>query len=203
MSYIIVTAIILLLSYFLPRYDLLRYQKLVEYCCRADNHSDIVNHIITINRFLPENYKIWTYETATFQRFYMDYRTWLSDLYIKRRLSNVLTHYHSIFAFSNRKLWDTKALANILQGTLKEGMFLLETLDSYFCFREKAGILGNDPVYSCGASPEQDTLTDIGQIIYKIHLAALTARNIAGYHNDYEIESTQALLSRSCPISPT
>lgn len=202
MPYIITAVIILVLSYFLSRYDLLRYQSLVNYCCRADSHSDIVNHIITTNRFLPENYKIWTHETATFQDFYMDYRAWISDLYIRRSLSNVLTDYHSILAFRNRKLWNTKALSDILQGKLKEGMFLLETLDYYFYLREKDGITGKAPLYSCGASPEQDTLTDIGQVAYKIHLAALTARNIAGHHNDHEIENAQVLLSRSCPIPP-
>lgn len=64
MPYIITVAIILVLSYFLPRYDLLRYQALVENCCRADAHANIVDHIITINRFLPDRYKIWTHETA-------------------------------------------------------------------------------------------------------------------------------------------
>lgn len=185
----------ILLSIISSKYGLIRYHSFIKYVWELDGHDDIVNHIITINHFLPDRHKIYTSETTLFRRFYIDYRGWITDLYIKQFLSSVLSDYHSIFSFRNRKLWNVKALEDVLQGITKEGMFLLETLEYYFSLREEHSLTGKDPLYSCGATPEQNTLTDIGRVAYKIHLAALTARNIAGYHNSTNIEATQQLLN--------
>lgn len=162
--------------------------------CWETRYSD---HAITVNKLLPDDYKIYTSEDAELRFLFQEYKNWLLAQYICGGLSEVNITFRSYFSWGSRKYRHPKRLTSVFGGGLEECIFFLESAD-YF-LSKCGGKIGDREIYNFACLPEERTLTDIGIVAHKIMLAASIARTTIGVHDEWRIEDEKKLLDKSLP----
>lgn len=203
-----ICAVLLLLVFlelhFRLDFSLVKYRPLVIRCCYFDNSLEkesefCVQQTIAFNSILPDSYKVLRNEETAFDKIYQAYQLWLLKKYVNSELSPVLETYHSLLSWKSRKRWHTNNLSKFFGAEIKERLFLLETMDHFLCFCCDKNHVDHSEVYKLGGSPEQDTLTEVGMVVWKLRLAASIVRNTAGFDNDHEIENAKMALAQLSP----
>lgn len=170
-----------------------RYRKLILGC-----FDDIPDKMGSLNQLLPDDYKLFTKEHADISALFREYQLWLLMCYTEKKLQPVLSDFHRYLARKNRKLFHPNQLEPYFGRMVKEDLFFLETIHYFLQGCERQEKIGTQEFYNFARTPEEDTLTDIGIIAYKIMLAVHIAHETIGVH-DFQIEGIQKLIDKSRP----
>lgn len=168
------------------------YRKMVLYC-----FDDIPGKMGSLNQFLPDAYKLHTKETGDISSLFQAYRSWLLTRFMERDLKSILFDYHRYLALKNRKLYHPDQLT-LYFGSTKERLFFLETIDYFLKDCDRQEKIGAHKIYNLGRTQEEDTLTGIGIIAYKIMLAAQLVREKIGVSPC--TEGFEKMLDKSLPL---
>lgn len=164
-----------------------RDRSAVSYCCK-----DLRDKVASLNRLLPDDYKLLAKEHDNISALFQEYQFWLLMCYVEKELKHVLYDYRHYTARRNRKLYHL--------DKLDCSLFFVETI-GYF-LDVQVNIHGTWPdirkqtIYTWRTSDEE-ILTDIGIVAYKIMLAVHIAHETIGINSEGEIEATKKLLDKS------
>lgn len=171
----------------------------VVYCCDESNFRTM--YLVSINKLLPDGYRVGVKELTSAETIYQEYQLWLLMRYAKKELAPALYDYHMYLSRKNRKLFHTDQLEPYFGSAVREELFFFETL-CYF-LDVQVNIHGTWPdirkhaIYTWRTSDEE-ILTDIGIVAYKIMLAVHIAHETIGLDRAFQIEGIKKWLDKSC-----
>lgn len=168
-----------------------QYRGMVLACCK-----DVRDKVNSINRLLPNDYELLAQEHTSISALFREYQLWLLMRYMAKDLRPVLCDYHMYLARKNHKLFHPDQLEPYFGATVREKLFFMETILYFLQDCDRQEKVGDHKLYNLGRTQDEDTLTDIGIVAYKIMLAVHIARETIGVH-DFQSEGIQKLIDKS------
>lgn len=163
---------------------ILSYEK-VRYC----TSKQPCDAIVSLNRVLPDKFRISFEENIFFSKIFDRYSSCLLNRHMDIHF-RVCSHYKNYFSITNRKC--TKNLDKYFGRVSKQEMFFMQTFREFIEPILKRGFFETEPLYDY----ETKKLTFLGVTACKIYLGTLICHRAIGHTSeDWYIEETKKYIA--------